>query len=75
VVISPKSRPPRTSLGHIAPQVGNPPGASRIRADIVHSSHYTAGVTRSIFGDVSLNCDADFYPASRKLPPRIILAG
>jgi hypothetical protein len=40
-----------------------------------HSSHYAAGATWSVFGDVSLNCDADFYPCLAKAPPRIILAG
>ena len=39
------------------------------------SSHYAAGATRSIFGDVSLTCDADFYPCLAKAPARIILAG
>ena len=31
-------------------------------AGMFHSSHYAARATRSEFGDVSLNCDADFYP-------------
>ena len=33
-----------------------------------HSSHYAAPATRSEFGDVSLNCDADFYPCLAKAP-------
>ena len=33
-----------------------------------HSSHYAARATRSEFGDVSLNCDADFYPCLAKAP-------
>ena len=38
-------------------------------ADISHSSHYGAGVTRRIFGYVSLNCDDVIYSCSRRLPP------
>ena len=33
-----------------------------------HSSHYAARATRSEFDDVSLNCDADFYPCLAKAP-------
>ena len=38
-------------------------------AYMYHSSHYDAGVTRRIFGDVSLNCDDDIYSCSRRLRP------
>ena len=38
-------------------------------AYMYHSSHYDAGVTRRIFGDVSLNCDDDIYSCSQRLPP------
>jgi len=44
-------------------------------AYMYHSSHYDAGVTRRIFGDVSLNCDDDIYSMLTKASARIILVG